>query len=344
MYSKSSAMARLLSSRNGHGLGGHELHFVPSPDQASSNDSRVECELASKPFHDPSQDTTILLERVRIECSHDTASAQTVELDDHIAHMQAATGPRSLRKALDTGDNKIGAQPPAVVAKGRDRPIGRDEQGQDVESIGTLVAHQPRTRADDPLDVRQNVGRCPRTTIHQRLPRNVQTCPVPEQARMGSRGHDPTLNILDVDDAVTLDAERSDNGPLERLASHRLHRVTPELRDVHPGILRSTLGFVSATRDPSVRAVLGLVRLGSLSCDASWLPPVPRDRRGLLSRKSRPGWTHRPSSFPVPLLLWMRSSRVRVRIATIDVACVLSRATPASACRRSSMITRPCLQ
>jgi hypothetical protein len=251
------------------------LHVISSPDQASSDDPRVECELASKPFHDLSQDTTILLKRVRIECSHDTATAQTVELDDYITHTQPATGPRSLRKALDTGDDEIGAQSPVVVAKGRDRPIGRDEQGQDVESMGTVVAHQPSTRADNPLDVRQNFGRCPGTIIHQRLAPNVQTCLVPEQARMGSRGHDPTLNILDVEDAVTLDAERSDNGLLERLASHRLHRVTPKLRDVHPGILRSTLGFVSPTRDASRAAVLGLVRLGTLSADDAVSPSRP---------------------------------------------------------------------
>jgi hypothetical protein len=51
---------------------------------------------------------------------------------------------------------------------------------------------------------------------------------------MCPRGHHAALGILDVDDAIALEAGRPDEDPIELLARHGLDRIAPELRDQHP--------------------------------------------------------------------------------------------------------------
>jgi hypothetical protein len=50
---------------------------------------------------------------------------------------------------------------------------------------------------------------------------------------MRPRGDDTTAGILDVDHAVSLDAKRVDSSAVQPLAGHRLHRVPPELDNLH---------------------------------------------------------------------------------------------------------------
>src|SRR2546425_661414 len=195
MYSKSSAMASLLSSRD-------EFHFVSSTHKTSSPHCRVQRELPPEPPDDTRQYPTILFERVGIEGGHDTAPAQAFETNDDFADLQATAGPRPFRETFNACNDEVRPQASAIVSKRVDRPVGRDEHGQNVESIGALVTHQSRAGPDNPLDVFQNTGLRPQAAIDPRLPRRIQKRLMPQQARMCAGRHDPTLGILNVDDSV----------------------------------------------------------------------------------------------------------------------------------------------
>ena len=50
---------------------------------------------------------------------------------------------------------------------------------------------------------------------------------------MGSRGDDIALSVLDMNQPIAVYAEGTHERPLESLSGHGLHRVSPDLGDVH---------------------------------------------------------------------------------------------------------------
>src|SRR2546426_5245587 len=124
MYSKSSAMASLLSSRD-------EFHFVSSTHKTSSPHCRVQRELPPEPPDDTRQCPTILFERVGIEGGHDTASAQAFETNDDFADLQVTAGPRPFRETFNACHDEARPQAAAIVSKRADRPVGRSRNQAD---------------------------------------------------------------------------------------------------------------------------------------------------------------------------------------------------------------------
>ena len=74
----------------------------------------------------------------------------------------------------------------------------------------------------------------PRGTHHERLPVRSERGLERQQPGPGARGQH-LLALAHLHEPVAREALREDIGELERLAPHRLHRIAPQLRDVHHG-------------------------------------------------------------------------------------------------------------
>jgi len=65
-----------------------------------------------------------------------------VQEDDDLADDEDTALPGALVEALHTPDDEVGPQAPAVPAERRDRPVRGDEQGQHVEALRAVAAHE----------------------------------------------------------------------------------------------------------------------------------------------------------------------------------------------------------
>jgi hypothetical protein len=153
--------------------------------------------------------------------------------DAHRADAKHAAGPLALGHPRDTADDEVGTQPATVVAERGDRAIRRDEQRQDVESLRPVEADQARTLSGDGDDVRRDLGTAPGPAVHEGFAVRAERAPVSEEARMAARGEDPLVCILHVHDPISVDAQWADACPFQELAAHGLHRVSPDLGDLH---------------------------------------------------------------------------------------------------------------
>src|SRR5215813_29008 len=120
-----------------------------------------------------------------------------------------------------------------VVAEGGNGAVGGDQERQHVEALHAVIAHQLRARPANVHHRRGNVWTVPGPAIHPRFAIRTQRALMAQETRMGSRGDHPLLGVLDVDNAVAVDAERPDAYPLQLLAGHGLDRISPDLRDLH---------------------------------------------------------------------------------------------------------------
>jgi len=237
-------------------------------------DPAVERDLPVELVDDVLEDAEVLLERVGVERRHHAARAEPRHRDGGApaADRQHAAGPEPLAEAVDAADDDVRPEPAAVEPDVLDRAVGRDEQRQDVEPPGAIVQDQPCPATDDVLDVGGDTRILPGAVVHERFSLGVENGAVPKQLRMGSRGDHASTGVLDMDDAVAVETQRCDVHLPQPFAGHRLHRVPPELRDVH---------------DPSKRAA---------PPDDSARPPPRSSRPRRRAGKASPAATHRPCS------------------------------------------------
>jgi hypothetical protein len=140
-----------------------------------------------------------------------------------------AAFPFALGEPGDTTDEKVRPKASPIVAERRDRTVGGHQQGKDVEFLGAIVAHQVRSRTGRYADVIGHVVSGPRSPIDERLPFGAERRVVKEKVRAGAGRNDASPVILDANTPVSRDSSAVDDRFGERLSSHRLYGVPPEL-------------------------------------------------------------------------------------------------------------------
>src|SRR6266568_6377224 len=211
------------------GAAARQLHLVSHQDVTAFDHEAVERELAFEPLVDTLRNGFVADLGVRIVGGHDAARAEILHADERLADTQAGARPFALAQAFDAAHHDVGPQAAAVVAEGGDGAVRRDQERQDVETLGAVESHEARAGPADLHDVRGDVHALPGPAVHQRLAVRPQRALVSEEARMGARGDHLPARVLDVDDAVAFETERPDAHALELLAGHGLDRIPPDL-------------------------------------------------------------------------------------------------------------------
>src|SRR5947207_3146683 len=196
--------------------------------------SRALADVVARALHpDPAEHVDVLLQGIGVERGHDAALPQILHADDHIADLELPALPRALGQPLDAGDHDVRAQASPIGGERLDRAVRRDEEREHVESLHPVVAHQPRACPHCGDDVLRDLRSAPRPPVDQRLPVRAQGRAVAEQPRSRARCDDTSVRAAHVYDAVTHDPVGADLRPGQALGRHRLHRIAPQLSDVH---------------------------------------------------------------------------------------------------------------
>src|SRR5436190_10235870 len=215
-----------------------QFDAVADLDAACPSDSGVQTELSAKAANDITENAGILLCRLGIVGRHDATAAEISETDLRFGQPQNRARPRSLSHTFDAADNQIGAQASDVAAEHRHRPVGTNEQGQNVEPLWAVESFQSCAGPNCRLDELADLTRAPWQSVHQRLSVDAERRVKWQEARERSRGDDPALPIIDLHDTI---AHQSRFGQLRRshaLAGHRLHRISPDRCHGHHWLCR----------------------------------------------------------------------------------------------------------
>ncbi len=119
------------------------------------------------------------------------------------------------------------------MPKGRDGSIRRNQQGKHIKTIACVIANKPGARADDFHDVIAHVRLCPQQAADQRLTGRIERGAVTEKPMVRSGRDHVTASILNMDDAIPLDAERTDARVFQPFAGHRLYGISQNLCNLH---------------------------------------------------------------------------------------------------------------
>lgn len=121
--------------------------------------------------------------------------------------MQLALRPGDLVHSLDTADQDIGTQAADIAPESGHGAIGRNEQRQDIEPLGSLILGKPRILAGRPADQRESLGAPPGVTVDQRLAVRPESPVNPEQEMLpAGRAH--AFRSPHMDDAIAGNAIR----------------------------------------------------------------------------------------------------------------------------------------
>jgi hypothetical protein len=138
-----------------------QLYAVADSNLSAPDYVTIQGKRALESSHDVCKHLTVLFQAVGIERRHDAASTEVLYPNDDLSDAQALPWPRTFSQALDPTDHKIGSESPAIMSKGRDRSIRRDQQGEHVETIARLIANQPGARPHDVHNICADLGIAP---------------------------------------------------------------------------------------------------------------------------------------------------------------------------------------
>jgi len=155
-----------------------------------------------------------------------------VDRDDAIADHQRFSRPFAFGQTFDAADHDVRPQATIVAAEIADRAICGDEKRQDVEALGTLVSDESRAAAGALLDRRGNGRGIPHVAVDEDLS-VLKSGAMQKQLRMRSRRYVSPGSGDDLHQPIACDAVFSDGRLREFLTAHRLHRITPQMGDVH---------------------------------------------------------------------------------------------------------------
>src|SRR5712691_9766409 len=108
---------------------------VADLDAPCPSDSSVQTESSAKAANDITENSRVLLGSLRIVGRHDATATEISETDLRFGQAQNRARPRPLDHTFDAADHQIRPQAPDVTAKHRHRPVGANEQGQNVEPL-----------------------------------------------------------------------------------------------------------------------------------------------------------------------------------------------------------------
>jgi hypothetical protein len=210
-----------------------QLYGVADSNLAAPDHVTIQGERTPEFPHDVCEHLMILFQAVGIKRRHDAAPTKILDSDDNVSDMQALSGPRALGQALDPADHKVRSESLAIMSKGRDSSIRRDQQGEHVESIARLVANQPCARPNDVHNICADLGIAPQQAANHRLARRIERGMVTEKPMVCSGRDHMTVRVLHMHDAIPLDAKRTDVRVIQPFTTHRFYRVPPNLCHIH---------------------------------------------------------------------------------------------------------------
>jgi len=211
----------------------NQLDGIADSNLAAPDHVTIQGERAVEFPYDVCEHLTVLFQRVGIERRHDAAPTQVLNPDDDISDAQALPGPRALGQTFDTAEHKVWPEPPAVIPKSRDGSIRRDQQGEHVKAIARLVANQSGIRTNNVHNILADLWIAPQHAVNDRLAGHIE-CGVVTQKPMVCSGRDHvTAPVLRMNDAIPLDAKRTDTRVIQSFTGHRLYRVSPNLCNLH---------------------------------------------------------------------------------------------------------------
>ena len=143
-------------------------------------------------------------------------------------------------------------------------------------------ALEPRPRPRRLGDQGRRLRRRPRPAIDAWLAVGPEAAPVPEQPRPGPRGDHAPPHVVYLDQPVADDPVAPDLRALEPLTGHRLHRIPPELGDVHHVALDPR-----PSRPIDAPASRGTAAHAPPAPDPRWQTP-PGDRLGPITTPAGP--------------------------------------------------------
>ena len=124
--------------------------------------------------------------------------------DHHVADPQPPALPFALGEALDAAEHDVRPQPAAVAAERPDRPVGGDEQREDVEALGRVEARELRVGAGHVLHDGGDLGGAGRPVLDERLAVGGERGVQAEQLRPRAR-RDEAVRAADDDEPVAGD-------------------------------------------------------------------------------------------------------------------------------------------
>ena len=165
-----------------------QSNLVPDGDFATRDHKAIERELALEAPVNVAGDLFVLGQRIGIERRHDAAIAQVLNADPHSTNVQAPTRPLALGHSRHTADDDIRPQPTQVVAEGCDGAIGGHQQRQDVETLGSLITNELRSRTGNRCGLGGGFRAVPWQTIDERIAKWTQGTFVAQESWMRARG------------------------------------------------------------------------------------------------------------------------------------------------------------
>ena len=117
---------------------------VARADDASLEHGAVERHCTVEFADDALQDIAILLQSVRIKGGHNTTAAQFLGMDGYSADLEASAWPLTLLQTLDTADDDVWTQAPAVETHVVYRAVGGHQQREHIKAFGAVVLHELR--------------------------------------------------------------------------------------------------------------------------------------------------------------------------------------------------------
>jgi hypothetical protein len=136
----------------------NQFYGVDDSNLAPLDHVTIQREHAAEFLHDTRERLTVLFQAVWVKRCHEATPTKALDPDDDVSNPQALPRPRTLSQTFDRADHKIRSESSAIMAKGGDRSIRRDQQGQHIEALDRLIPHQPGAQADDTHHILANLG------------------------------------------------------------------------------------------------------------------------------------------------------------------------------------------
>ncbi len=92
------------------------------------------------------------------------------------------------------------------MAEGSEGAVGRDQQRENVEAVGGVVADELGPGPDDLDHITKNVIFSPEPTLNKRLPGGTERCVESKKPRVSSCRNDAASRIFDVNNTITCDS------------------------------------------------------------------------------------------------------------------------------------------
>ncbi len=151
------------------------------------------------------------------------------------AEAKALPFPLALGQSFDSADEDVGAKAAAVESNGLDGAIGGDEEGQYIEAVGGREMNQLDRFAGGLFYEYTSGGSVPWEAVDGGHTRGwLDSALQSQQSMMGARGDDPVARRRQhYDFAIAANAgfQHFDCG--KHFSTQALHRITPELSNVH---------------------------------------------------------------------------------------------------------------